>query len=728
MLALLALPAWAQPVDPFEEPDESVLFRFEEQLVTVASRYAQTARKAPSIVDVVTADDIRERGYRTLSDILRDLPGIYVWKSPEGRDLAAFRGVVSSDNNKLLVLVDGLPWYEGVYTHGFIGDYLPVSHIKQVEVIKGPGSAIYGTNAFSGVVNIVTFTPGDLEGARIRWVAGGVGRSDLVATGGGRGQGRIRTAASAWARLFGQTGQGIELNPELKVDAPGTDPRKGVAGGLLLEVAGLRLQAQHVSFQHTYLFNEREDPFEALARQLDTFDLQYHSTFLDLRYALEPARDLTITPYAWLQRHRNPASYFFGGGITVDPTTFEATQSFITVDAEKDTQREGVGVDVQASPAVDHVVVAGGGMETVRVLRLFDLAFPTGGDPFVINDFAVTDDCGQPAGLYTNPQPCVPPRLRNLFAYAQYTWTAAPSLELTAGARVDKRVPMNAGERPDDGAFVLSVSPRLGVLVVPSDRVTGKLLYGRAFRAPAVRELLVTAAPDPTTGEYAFTSGNLELIPEKIQTVEGEVTAEVLRGVEVRADSSWSLLVDEIDKIDPGLYCNLPGDLQVVGAEAGVKANVGPATLDLGYALTMARYGDEVQLDRAICPFDWQDPYAGRQQYEFPPHMGKASLRMAFTDQVSATVFSELYDRRPRRAWSPDALNPDGAAFALVHLGVRAKELGPEQRVEVGLAVRNLLDSAWSTGVYRDDANENDQPAPVPGEGRSVLASFEVQI
>src|SRR5688572_28610764 len=117
---LLLSPAFAQSVDPFEEEDESELFRFEEQLVTVASRYAQTVRKAPSIVAVITAEQIRERGYRTVSDALRELPGIYIWKSTEGRDLAAIRGVVSADNNKLLMLVDGMPWYDGVYTHGFI--------------------------------------------------------------------------------------------------------------------------------------------------------------------------------------------------------------------------------------------------------------------------------------------------------------------------------------------------------------------------------------------------------------------------------------------------------------------------------------------------------------------------------------------------------------------------------------------------------------------------------
>ncbi len=728
LLALTARLAAAQDVvNPFEEQDESELFRFEEQLVSVASRYAQTLRKAPSVVALITADEIRERGYRTVSDTLRALPGIYVWKTNEGRDLASVRGVVSSDNNKILVLVDGVPWYDGVYTHGFVDDYLPISNVKQIEVIKGPGSAIYGTNAFSGVVNIVTWRAEDLEGARVRVLAGSTTRGDVTFSGGGRSRvGRLDTSTVAYARLFGQTGSGLDLAPDLDVDVSGTDPKKAVNAGVEITVEGLRLQLHHVDYAHTYLVNGREGPFDAQARTLDSFDLRYHDTFLDARYTIE-AGAVDVTPYGFFQRHDNPGAYFYGGDITVDPVTLEASQFFMTVDAEKTTERAGAGLDVQARPALDHVVVGGLGIETVRVVRLFDYGIPSEGAPSVANGFAVIDDCGQAAGLYTNTESCVSPRLRNLFGYAQYTWTAAPFLELTGGARVDKRVPTNEGEAPDDGVFVGALSPRAGVLLVPTDQLTVKLLYGRAFRAPTVRELLVRSEPDPTTGDYEFASGNLNLIPETIHTTEGEIVAQLSEALELRADGSWSLLVNEIDKIaPPGLYCNLPGDLTILGAEAGAKVTAGPATLQADYALTMARYGEETELDPNVCDLDWSDPFAGRRQYEFPPHMAKGSARLALTPTLSLTAFGEVYSVRPRAEWSPDAANPDGEALALLHLAGRAIELGKEKNVEVGFALRNVLDTAWNTGVYRDDANEDDIPAPIAGEGRSAQVSVEV--
>ena len=104
LLALLASQALAaEPVDPFTEPDEAELFRAEERVVTVATRYAQTVAQAPNIVTVLTDREIRTRGYRTLSDLLRSMPGVYVTVAQESRSLAWFRGVTSPDNNKFLL-------------------------------------------------------------------------------------------------------------------------------------------------------------------------------------------------------------------------------------------------------------------------------------------------------------------------------------------------------------------------------------------------------------------------------------------------------------------------------------------------------------------------------------------------------------------------------------------------------------------------------------------------
>ena len=97
--------AYAVPVDPFLEENNADLFRLEREVVTVASRYSQTLQEAPSIVSVITESDIRVMGYRNLTDVLRTIPGVYISVSKESRNLAWFRGVISSDNNKILLLI-----------------------------------------------------------------------------------------------------------------------------------------------------------------------------------------------------------------------------------------------------------------------------------------------------------------------------------------------------------------------------------------------------------------------------------------------------------------------------------------------------------------------------------------------------------------------------------------------------------------------------------------------
>ena len=86
----LGLSAFAEPIDPFTIPDEAQRFRQERQVVTVAARYAQTIEEAPSIVRVITADDIVQQGFRTLSDVLRTIPGVYVALQRSRGSLAGF--------------------------------------------------------------------------------------------------------------------------------------------------------------------------------------------------------------------------------------------------------------------------------------------------------------------------------------------------------------------------------------------------------------------------------------------------------------------------------------------------------------------------------------------------------------------------------------------------------------------------------------------------------------
>jgi outer membrane receptor protein involved in Fe transport len=139
---------------------------FEEQVVTGSARSSSEA-KAPASLTVITGDEIRISGAATIPEILRRVPGVDVAEMNPSDTNVSFRGFNRRLSNKVLVLVDG----RSVYQDFLGGTFWPVvdvalQDIDRIEVIRGPGSALYGANAFAGVVNIITKTGEDVTGVR----------------------------------------------------------------------------------------------------------------------------------------------------------------------------------------------------------------------------------------------------------------------------------------------------------------------------------------------------------------------------------------------------------------------------------------------------------------------------------------------------------------------------------------------------------------------------------
>ncbi|RKH08306.1 TonB-dependent receptor [Corallococcus sp. CA047B] len=149
------------------------LVPYEERVVT-ASRRAQSSLEAPNATTVITAEDIRLSGATTLPELLRRVPGADVMAMGVGSSNVSLRGFNQRLANKVLVLVDGRTEYQD-----FLGltlwAGLPVGleEIDRIEVIRGPGSALYGANAMLGVINIITQAPGTGRRARFSALAGG---------------------------------------------------------------------------------------------------------------------------------------------------------------------------------------------------------------------------------------------------------------------------------------------------------------------------------------------------------------------------------------------------------------------------------------------------------------------------------------------------------------------------------------------------------------------------
>jgi iron complex outermembrane recepter protein len=163
LVFFVAGPCFAQ-----SDLSELNLEQLAEVKVTSASKKSESLSTAPAAIYVLTGDAILNGGFRNLPEALRTVPGLYVAQTDAHIWQISARGFSDLYNNKMLVLVDGrsvyTPLYGGVYWDALD---IPVENIERVEIIRGPGGALWGANAVNGVINIVTKTAADAQGTVI---------------------------------------------------------------------------------------------------------------------------------------------------------------------------------------------------------------------------------------------------------------------------------------------------------------------------------------------------------------------------------------------------------------------------------------------------------------------------------------------------------------------------------------------------------------------------------
>lgn len=166
LLLLSGNQAWTQ--ESGGELNDIMVILSEEEKVYTPSRHSQPVSLSPSGITVITAEDIHASGALSIPDILRNVPGMEVAETTAAEFNVSIRGDNQLLANKLLVLIDGRSVQEEGENAVF-WKTLPVGmeEIERIEVVKGPGSAIWGPNAFDGVVNIITKKPEDLKGTHL---------------------------------------------------------------------------------------------------------------------------------------------------------------------------------------------------------------------------------------------------------------------------------------------------------------------------------------------------------------------------------------------------------------------------------------------------------------------------------------------------------------------------------------------------------------------------------
>lgn len=149
--------------DSVSSADVFELFKGE-QKVAIVSKKEERVQDAPATIYVVGDKEIKERGYMFLHDLLRDVPGFdFVNDLGTYGMMAMQRGIDTPENNKTLIFIDGVLTNNPSQGVSYMSYQFALHNVKRVEILWGPASALYGANAFSGIINIVTKTADDLE-------------------------------------------------------------------------------------------------------------------------------------------------------------------------------------------------------------------------------------------------------------------------------------------------------------------------------------------------------------------------------------------------------------------------------------------------------------------------------------------------------------------------------------------------------------------------------------
>jgi iron complex outermembrane receptor protein len=473
------------------EPDDNDLdseLKFlaaERQIVVTASKMAERVDKSVATTSVITQDEMRHIGARNLLDVLKLVPGLGITQTMLGVREVEVRGVKTLFSDKVLFMLNGHPLDHNLNNAGstWVYDDLPVDTIKRVEVVRGPGSALYGANAFLAVINIITLTAKDVDGVQASSGFGSFGTRQYRASAG---------------KVFGDKGSAV-----VHFNHTDTDGIKSPVPQDILSLQGKNSLAPGTSDLNEGR-NDLEWQTEIQGFKLDGRYIKKETgAFIGTSYALSNQTQQNYEDY-FLQLSRN---WQVAEKLNVDTRVYHASFSFDNISQVEPTLfNRNALMDKRTGGEIQ------GNYQLTATQSLIAGASYTAEEQFgIVDQTGPRPDQLSPSAIVFGKN-----RTRDHWGiYAQDVWDPLPDLRLTLGARYD--------EYNDFGG---TFNPRLGFNWEFIKDYSLKFSYGTAFRAPAFGELDLT---------HPFVSGNPNLTPEKAETFEAGIIAHPVAGLTTQA-------------------------------------------------------------------------------------------------------------------------------------------------------------------------------------------------
>jgi outer membrane receptor protein involved in Fe transport len=653
---------------------EVVLAESEE--VVAASRASEQVEDAPSSVTLVGERELSAFAPPTIAEAVRGVPGVYLSDDRSYVTLGV-RGLgrLGSYGNRILVTYDGQPMNDDWIGSSYVGydSLTDLGDVQRIEVVRGPGSVLYGTNALSGVINVVSRDVGSTGvSAGISSNQSGVARARV------RGDAKFGAHAGAWASVALGRGNGRQFHfPEYVGSA-------GAADGIARNVDGFeagtfrgRAFWKFLSLQwSTHSYEKHLPTAEFVTRYADPRTRQADSrSYVELRS--EPRVSDSVTVLSRL--HWN--HYTFAGEYPREPE-----EGGLQVDAYRGSWL-GLEQRLQFNP-LDHLRLTLGGEGQLH----YQVEQRSRDDSGTL-----LDDTGSHGRPF---------QVGALYALADATLSARAQLSL--GARLDAY-----------STFGSSLNPRAALIVKPYRAGNTKLIVGKAFRAPSIFELYYN-----DNGYTQVQSPHLR--PEALYSAELEHAHRFSPGMVASATGYANYAAHLISPLgnstqaDPLRYQNERSPLVVLGGEFGLRREFRQgAMFSLSYGFSVPRFLDSNSAGDLL---SFSQAGNKRSVANAPIHLASLKAAMPILDRALTfgsrlTVEGPRFDRYENSTDLPQGKTGSAVIADLVFSGEQ-----PRYGVHYAFGVYNALDWRYSVPVSTEFKQRS-----ISQDGRSFLASLDVK-
>ena len=651
-----------------------------EKMLSIATGHPIPQKLSPSVTSVLTSEDIERIGARRLFDVLEYLPGVHVSSARSGNSVIGFRGIYSETNSQMLILVNGIPLRNTAIGGKPSNWTLPVKNISHIEIIRGPGSMLYGGDATTGVINIVLKSGRELNGGNAGTF---IGSQDTF-----EGWAQYGQKIEDWEYSFsaqGGTTTGskdlIERDAQSFLDnlfqtrvsnAPGYTHFGRNDFDARVDIAykdWLRIRAGYQGFHNVQtgeggalaldnsgFTNEDIYNIDLSIKQRISDDLGYESKLYylgqdtDWDYKLLPAGTLGgLLPQ----------------GATSQAANFQGTTGFTNQFNYTGIQHHNVllGLGIlynwvtDVSNKINYLITPG----FIQQIPLTELS-AIGKDPTQISK-----------------------NRTNFYALFQDEWNFTPDFYLTTGLRYDYYSDVSEG-----------FSPRISLVWNANINLTTKLSYSRSFRPPSFLEKNLPASPGKA------------IQSEIVNTVEFQIENKWSPGLITSANVYWFELDNLITSVsDSSLTSTVSVSPNPVAFTNADKIN--------GIGLeTEGRYDINDRLSIAL-NYSYHGVSNSNQTGLLPEHMIKALVDWEFYKDWSLGMQLNWIGERRRPANDPRG-NLSGYFIAGLTLSSHFA-----RSLDVILRVNNLFGS----NANEPSLNPNLLPGDVPINERSILGQVK---